>query len=129
MSRRTTPRRSGMTLIEVLIAVTILSTALLGMGTFVTKFARSTSDGTTASVAADLVVDRLEQVKAYTSYAGLEGRYSGTESSIAGYPQYVRVTTVARTNTAGADYKTITVKVTHPSLRQSVQKSTVIAAF
>jgi len=123
-----TRRRSGMTLIEVMIALVILTGALLGMGKFITSFSHATSDGALSSVASDLVLDRLETIKGSTSYAGLDA-YAGTESAITGFTGYTRVTQVTRTLDATEDYKAITVTVSNPGLNTPVKKSTIIAVF
>ena len=121
-------RRSGMTLIEVMIALVILTGALLGMGKFITSFSHATSDGALSSVASDLVLDRLETIKGSTSYASLDA-YAVTESSIVGFAGYKRVTQVLRTVDATQDYKAVTVTVSNPGLSTPVKKSTIIAAF
>jgi prepilin-type N-terminal cleavage/methylation domain-containing protein len=121
-------RRSGMTLIEVMIALVILTGALLGMGKFITSFSHATSDGALSSVASDLVLDRLETIKGSTSYATLDA-YAVTELAITGFAGYKRVTQVARTLDGTQDYKAITVTVSNPSLSLPVKKSTIIAAF
>jgi len=121
-------RRSGMSLIEVMIALVILTGALLGMGKYITTFSHSTSDGAFSSVASDLVLDRLETIKGSTSYASLDS-YAGTENSITGFTGYKRVTQVTRTLDATQDYKAITVTVSNPGLSMPVKKSTIIAAF
>lgn len=121
-------RRSGMTLIEVMIALVILTGALLGMGKFITSFSHATSDGALSSVASDLVLDRLETIKGTTSYAGLD-TYAVTENSITGFAGYRRVTQVLRTLDATQDYKAITVTVSNPGLSTPVKKSTIIAAY
>ena len=95
MSKRMN-RRSGMTLIEVMIALVILTGALLGMGKFITSFSHATSDGALSSVASDLVLDRLETIKGSTAYASLDA-YAVTESAITGFTGYKRVTQVTRT--------------------------------
>jgi len=121
-------RRSGMTLIEVMIALVILTGALLGMGKFITSFSHATSDGALSSVASDLVLDRIESIKGTTSYAGLDA-FAVTEASIPGFTGYKRVTQVTRTLDAAEDYKAITVTVSNPGLSAPVKKSTIIAAF
>lgn len=123
-----TKRRSGMTLIEVMIALVILTGALLGMGKFITSFSHATSDGALSSVASDLVLDRLETIKGSTAYATLDA-YAVTETSITGFTGYKRVTQVLRTLDATQDYKAITVTVSNPGLSVPVKKSTIIAAF
>ena len=121
-------RRSGMTLIEVMIALVILTGALLGMGKFITSFSHATSDGALSSVASDLVLDRLETIKGSNSYALLDS-YNATELAIPGFTGYKRVTQVTRTLNATTDYKAVTVTVSNPGLNTPVKKSTIIAAF
>jgi prepilin-type N-terminal cleavage/methylation domain-containing protein len=120
--------RRGMTLMEVMVALVILTGALLGMGRFITSFSHATTDGALSSTASDLVLDRLEYLKATTPYTNLSS-YAGTEAAIPGYPNYTRITQVLRTNTASTDYTAITVTVSHPSLAKSVKKTTIISAF
>jgi prepilin-type N-terminal cleavage/methylation domain-containing protein len=132
---RTAPRarrwswRRGMTLIEVMIALVILTGALLGMGRFITSFSRTSSDGSLSSTASDLVLDRLEQVKAYGNYANIASTFATTEGSITGYPNFTRQTQVLRTNNATTDYTAVTVTVSNPSMLKTVKKTTIIAAF
>ena len=123
-----TRRRSGMTLIEVMIALVILTGALLGMGKFITSFSHATSDGALSSVASDLVLDRLETIKGTSQYAALDA-FAVTETSITGFTGYKRVTLVTRTLDGTQDYKAITVTVSNPGLSTAVKKSTIIAAF
>jgi len=122
-------RRKGMTLIEVMIALVILTGALLGMGRFITSFSRTTTDGSLTSTASDLVLDRLEQIKAYGNYTNISATYAGTEAVIVGYPNFTRVTQVLRTNNSTTDYTAVTVTVTNPSMLKQVKKTTIIAAF
>lgn len=117
-----------MTLVEIMVAMSILTGALLGMGKFITGFSHSAADGALNSTASDLVLDRLEMIKASTPYATLSS-FATTESSIAGFPKFVRVTQVVRSNTAQADYTTITVTVSHPGMQAAVKKTTIIGAF
>ena len=126
---KTTSDRGGITLIEVMIAIVILSGALLGMGTFITKFSRATTDGNIIAGATDLATDRLEQVKAWNKYATLETTFNATESSIPGYSGFVRTTQITNTVTPTTNYKTVTVTVTKSTLAKPVKKTTIIAAF
>jgi prepilin-type N-terminal cleavage/methylation domain-containing protein len=128
MTKRTTVR-SGMTLIEVMMALVILTGALLGMGTFITKFSHATTDGSIIAAATDLATDRLEQVKAWNKYSTLESTFNATESGIPGYPGYVRTTKITNTVTPQTNYKTVTVTVTKATLAKPVKKTTIIAAF
>ncbi len=140
-ARRRQPRgsvRRGMTLIEVMVSLAIITTALLGFGAFLTRFMHLSSQSSAASTAMDLAVSRIEQVKAYPTYASLETTFNATESSLPNCTGCTRVTLVTRTLNAAADYKTVTVTVTMPGLSNgptasplgtSVVKTTTIAAF
>ncbi len=118
-----------MSLIEVMIALVILTGALLGMGRFIGNFAHSSTDGFMLSQAADLCLDRIETIKADGDYTDLESTYSGTESAIPSYPGFTRVTQILRTVNSTTDYKAVTVTVTNPAMAGSVKKTTIISAF
>jgi Tfp pilus assembly protein PilV len=118
-----------MTLIEVLVAIVLLTGVLLGMGTYVARFVRGTADSANISTASDLVTDRLEQIKGFRTYSTLESTFIATENPVTGYPSFRRETRITRTNNATRDYKTVTVIVTSALLASPVQKSTIIAAF
>jgi len=120
--------RRGLTLMEVMMAMVILTAVLLGMGKFITAFAHTATDGATMSVAADLVQDRLEYIKTTQPYSALSS-YAGIEGTIPGHPGYTRETDVQRTNSSSSDYTVVTVTVSHPTLQKPVAKTTVIAAF
>ncbi|HEY0969468.1 MAG TPA: prepilin-type N-terminal cleavage/methylation domain-containing protein [Gemmatimonadales bacterium] len=122
-------RRGGFTLIEVLVALTILATVLVGLAAFMTRFVRSTTLDMQRARAADLAAGRLEAVRATTSYDGIDG-WRGTEAAIAGSPGFVRVTTVKQVSSSTEDYKIVTVHVTSAALRpDTVRKTTVVPRY
>ncbi len=120
--------REGFTLIEVMIALVILTGALLSMGAFMTKFAHSTTTSTAASFASDLAVARIETIKGSGDYGALEDDYEGTTSS-PDHPGYSIATDIERVKNSLDDYTAVTVTVTAPGLERAVKKSTVISAF
>lgn len=122
-------REGGFTLIEVLIAMVILSIVMVGMQAALTQ--RLTGDlrlQDTRSAAIHLATDRLRTVQLDPVYGSLGTRYAADETSITNYSGYRRVTTVTRTAGSGEDYTTVTVKVTHARLTQPVSRSLIIAA-
>lgn len=124
--------RRGMTLVEVIIAITLLSGALLSMGAFVARFATVTGNTALRGEANELVADRLEEVKGALKYATIETNYAKAEAVIVNHPGFSRQTLV--THTGGLppsvyDYKTITVIVTNPALKIPAKKSTIISVF
>jgi Tfp pilus assembly protein PilV len=121
-----------MTLIEVIVAVVLLSGALLAMGAFIARYANVNGTMTRRSEANELVADRLEAVKAAISYSTIETIYAKTETSIPNHAGYIRRTLVTRTGGAAPslyDYKTITVIVTGGGLPTPSKKTTVISVF
>ncbi len=122
----------GMTLIEIVIAMSILATVLLGMGQFALNFSRSERQSEARTMAVNLASQRLAQVRASPNYSGLDSTFAGTEGTIPGFPGFVRQTTILHTGgprpTYTNDYKTITVRVTAPTLATPVQETVVVAA-
>ena len=128
-ARRAPTGRRGMTLIEVLIALVILSTVLIGLCEYLGRFARQVNVTAVQATAGDLVTSRLEFVKGITTYGRVDS-FGVTESTIDGFPGYSRITSVARVANAREDYKLVTVRVWHPILgADSVRKTTVVPRF
>jgi prepilin-type N-terminal cleavage/methylation domain-containing protein len=134
MTRTRTRRgaRRGMTIVEVLVALTVLGVVMIGMGRYTADFARTVSQAGVRSSASDLVVDRIETIKASGRYDILETTYSGIESGIPGYTGFTRRTQIVHRGGTAADsvdYKIVTVSVTGPRLTTPVKKTTVISSF
>lgn len=128
-----TARRSrrGMTLIEVIIAVVILSGAMLGLANFGRRFQHATQNASDGTLASDLAAARMETIKGYRVYANLVATYDAVSETFTDpvYKGFTRYTHVVRTNTTSDDYTTVTVKVTGNSLSAPLYKTTVIAKF
>ena len=127
--------RRGMTLIEVILAVVILSGAMLGLSKFIRQFQHTTSDSTMQYLASDLATQRVEEIKAFTSYSTLVSTYNGVVETFVGNPVYNGFTrTTAAVRCSGCpngtnDYITVTVTITGNTLTAPKTKSTIIAAF
>lgn len=129
--RGTRPRR-GLSLVEVIVSLSILSGVLLALGMFSARLSQATSTGRIRVTAAQLAADRLETVKTAPRYSVIDSMYVATESNIAGFPGYTRRTWVQRVGgavTDTIDYKAVTVQVTHAQLKGTVRKTTVIAPY
>lgn len=125
-------KRSGMTLIEVIVSIVLLSGALLSMGALIARYAKVSGTMQRRVEANELVADRLEEVKGGLNYATIEAVYVKTEASIAGHPGLTRQTLVTHTGGAApslVDYKTVTVVVTGPGLLTPSKKTTAISIF
>ena len=124
--------RSGMTLIEVIVAIMLMTGAMLSMGAFIARYANVSGTMQRRIEANELVADRLEEVKGALLYSAIESVYAKTEASITGHPGLTRQTLVTHTGGAAPslyDYKTITVIVNGPGLKTPSKKTTVISIF
>ena len=130
-ARRPRPARRGMTLIEVMIALVILTGALLSLGRYTSQFAKVSSTSAMRLTALQLAGTRIDSIRGVSTYTALDG-VAATESNIAGFRGYTRTTAVRRVGGGGADlvdYKVVTVTVTHPVLTTPVKKTTMIPVF
>jgi prepilin-type N-terminal cleavage/methylation domain-containing protein len=124
--------RQGMTLVEVMIALVMLTTVMLGMGAFMAQYGHAVGTSSAKASARELVAERIEYVKGATQYPSIEATYGGMEASIPGYPGFTRRTLVMRVGGQPGDrfdHKVITVIVDGPGLDKPVKKTSVIAAF
>ena len=127
--------RRGMTLIEVMIAIVILSGAMIGLAKFGGNFEHITATSADMSLASDLATQQIEQIKAYRVYSTLVATYNNVTNTYATDPVYkgfTRVTKATRCTgcpTASNDYITVTVTVSGRSLVSPIAKTTIIAVF
>jgi prepilin-type N-terminal cleavage/methylation domain-containing protein len=130
----TAPRTAerGLTLIEVIIAMVILTTVLLGMASFAVRFTRSVQQSDARTIAVELASQRISEVRSSPNYSGMETTYNGTEATISGFSGYSRTTQIVRTGgprpTNQQDYKTVTVSVTAPGVATPIKKTVIVAA-
>lgn len=129
----TQANRPGFSLVEVLVALTILAVVLLGAGMTTSGLSRLSAGAAQRSIALSLVQDRIQHVQMHPDYGTIEARFQGTENSIPGYPGFRRTTQVQQVRTQGSnnrwiDYKRITVTVTGPGLNEPMSRTIVVAA-
>ena len=125
---RRRPRR-GLSLLEVMVALTILGTSLIGMAEYQRRYSRSNANSSMLNKAIDLATQRLERVKAERTYSSID-TLAVTENNLGTYyPSFVRTTAVTLVASSAVNYKIITVTVTHPSMSTAVKKTTAIASF
>ena len=122
--RRLRNNNSGFTLMEVLVAMLILSVGLLGMAALVTGIINSNKLSNRISAATVLAQDKMEEIK----IIGYDDASGGTEdyNTILDYPLYKRVTNVVAGNPA-TGMKKITVTVYWESDDHSVVLNTILA--
>jgi prepilin-type N-terminal cleavage/methylation domain-containing protein len=127
--------RRGMTLIEVMIAIVIMSGAMIGLAKFGGQFEHTTATASDMSLASDLAVARVEQIKAFRVYTSLVATYNNvtetytTDPVYKGFTRVTKVTHCALCPTATNDYTTVTATVSGRSLVAPISKTTIIAVF
>ena len=127
------PRRSsraGFTLIEIMIALVILSVVVIGMSSATGTFLhRVTVDDITVSAIA-LADDRIETILMDPDYRALDTAYVGTESNFPGLAGMTRVTVITRVGGTGQtqDHKRIVVTVSGTGLKAPIKRSATVAA-
>lgn len=130
--------RPGMTIIEVLFAIVILSGVMLSLSRFGQSFTRASRDAAHLAVASDLAAARLEAIRGHPVFATIRSTYDGDVEtaatsdavpSMAGYAGYRRTTAIAADSSATMHVLRVTVTVTAPVLSRPVVKTLHIAAF
>ena len=127
--------RKGFTLIEVLIAVVLLSLAVVSLGQFMGKYQKATATATLLSTMTSIAKERIELVRGDPRYTTMATRYgSGASSDTTGFPAYSmirRQTYVSRDQTGAParDRTTVTVRVytTTAIIKDTVSLTAVIA--
>ncbi len=118
----------GFTLIEVLVAMVILSVGLLGTAALITGIIRSNQVSNRITTATVLAQDKMEEIRRLGYFGMPTSDTTTTESynSITNYSLYKRVTSTDVVNPA-ADMKTVTVTVYWNSDNSSVELKTILA--
>ena len=121
-------RRAGFTLIEVMIAMVILTIAALSLMRVTSRMIRSVTDDRTRTLASASADARIAEVRVWPTYSTLDAKFGGTEANtpIAGL---TRVTTIVRTGGVGQpnDFKRVTVTVSGNGLTSNVTRTITIA--
>jgi prepilin-type N-terminal cleavage/methylation domain-containing protein len=135
MKRRTAANRKGFTLIEVLIAVVLLSIAVTSLGQFMGKYQNATTKATLLAMMTTIAKERLELIRGDPRYTTLIARYTATATAdTTGFPGYgmIRRRTFMVRDQSGAparDVTTVTIRVftTTNIVKDTVSLTAVIA--
>jgi len=125
--------RSGFTLIELVVALVILSVAILGLGSTTASLVRSVAEEEIRFAATQVVEDRISEIRMDPRYGGLETLYQGDETDLAGMNGFTRTTEVNRIEapTSGGrvfDYTIVVVSVDGPGLDNPISRRYAVAA-
>lgn len=124
--------RRGFTLVEIVVALLLLSVAILGVGASTGTLVRYSAGAEVESLAQQAAEDRLAKTLLEPGYASLDD-YVLAESEIPGLAGFSRETRVEHVRIAGAggrmvDYRRITVIVSGPLLSHPVRRVATVAA-
>ncbi len=121
--------RSGFTLVEVVVALLLLTFAVLGLGASVNGLVTSAASAELSALAVEAADDRLVEIRMDPRYDAIDTLYSGTESDLLmeGATRTTTVTHVLTTNPV-LNYKRITVTVRIPHMIDPVTRQIVVAA-
>lgn len=120
--------RVGFTLIEVVLALTILLVVMVSLVTLTAKVVHVTATSDREQSAIQMAMDRTDQVRADPDYAGLDTMYAKTESGFPTLLGFIRTTAIVRTTTSNHDYRRVTVQVTGPGLLGPIKRTVTVAA-
>ncbi len=118
--RKLHDNNNGFTLIEVLVAMVILSVGLLGTAALITGIIRGNKVSNRITTATTLVQDKMEEIK-NKKYLNVAAE---PLSIITNYPLYKRKVDV---DPLGTNMKTVTVTVSWDSDAHSVELKTILA--
>lgn len=124
--------RSGMSLVEVVVAMMLLVGVVLVLGGFSAKFAQATSQAHLIIIANEIASTRLDAVRQQPNYAAVDslvGTDVGVSADFSAYTVRTQMVRIGGAPADSVDYKLVTVTVTHPGMRKIVTKTTAVAAF
>ncbi len=127
MTMKTLRNKKGFTLIEILVATTLLATALLGMAGLTAALMQGNNFSNRLTVASTLAQDRMEEMTklGYGNTAVADTTVTENYNSIPNFPFFKRVTTTDVDNPA-AGMKTVTVAVFWAADAHSVAPQTIL---
>lgn len=123
---------NGFTLVEVVVALMLISGVALTMGASVAKLSSTAARDGQVTRAVELARERVVRVSGDPAYAQLEARYNGTEApaTLNGFTRTTQVQRVLENGTGGLmlDYKVVDVQVTGPGVEGAVSRRVIVAA-
>jgi Tfp pilus assembly protein PilV len=126
------PDRSGFTIVEILLALLLLSFTVLGFQAATGEIIHQAAESDRQAMAVQVVEDRLDLVRLDPDYGALATRYGEAGTTLDRFPGLERTTRVVRTrvrqSTGLLDYVTVTISVDGTGLRAPVSRTIVLAA-
>ena len=126
-------RESGFTLIELIVALAILTTVILGLSLSAGSLGVVSANAEVDAAAVQAVEDRITLVSLDDRYEALDSLYTATESGLPNLPGATRETAVTRIQTTDGsgnvlDYHRVTVSVSGGPLSRKFARTIAVAA-
>lgn len=130
-------RKRGFSLVEIMVALTILMIIILGLANTTISFLHETTIDTVRVRAQSFADMRIAEVRGYPDYNGLTTTFNNSDTPEAGF---ARQTTVVRDKTATStcnnplgcpknDVTRVTVTVTNAGLSAPISRTLAISSF
>ncbi len=125
-------RKEGFTLVEMMIAMVILTVAILGVAGSTSRMSIRAADAEVRAKAIQAVEDQITRVTLDPRYALLDSIYGGTDD-VTDLEDFSRVTTLADVTVTlpsgvSLTYQKLTVAVDGPYLSKAVARTVVLGA-
>ena len=122
--------RQGFTMVEVIVALAILSTAVLGLAGSATRLTTAAATAEVRAQATYSAQDRIGRIEMDGRYTLLDSLYEGVEAGVPadGFTRTTTVEHVSTTSPDTLDYRVITVQVVGPGLTAPVERTLMVAA-
>jgi prepilin-type N-terminal cleavage/methylation domain-containing protein len=124
----------GFTLIEVMLALSLLAIIMLGMGATTSSFVRTVNQNKMRNEAVGIVDGQISRIRTEPMYDSIAARYAGTATVSSPPYTFTRTTTITNDATLSGvadslnDYKRVTVTVTATGLSPAVSRTVTVAA-
>ena len=120
----------GFTLIELVVAIVVLSAGILGLAASTSYMVRAASSSGLRAEALQAVEGRISHIVMDPRYYHLDSLYVGEETDIPGLYGMTRTTAIVHTRTVSdgriTDYKKVTVTVEGPGLANPVTRTVIV---
>jgi prepilin-type N-terminal cleavage/methylation domain-containing protein len=135
---RNRTRQRGFSLVEIMVALTILMIIILGLANTTISFLHETTLDTVRVRAQSFADMRIAEVRGYSNYSGLVATFNSTDTPEPGFTRQTQVvrdisaTTPCSNPPPGCpknDVTRVTVTVTNSSLSAPIARTLAISAF
>jgi prepilin-type N-terminal cleavage/methylation domain-containing protein len=125
-------KKNGFTLVELIVSVVILGTAILGLSSSTARLTRVALDAEKNALALQACEDRIARIRLHPIYPELDSLYTESGTPVVGLEGFSRTTQITRVIEDGeregkfVDFTRVTVLVSGPTLGKPVSRTVTI---